>query len=401
MSDQLREQASWRKGKTPVIVKYQEEHRKIMSAVAGRGFLSYPGHAYDAENSIELNTKLILSDLNLKILSETIERELKQTGIDYDQSYRSALITWEIEKQTLLNAWEQEYAGIKQDMANKEEYYDRLAIAVSERGAYLITQKTSIQLQAEAYKLELAELDGTTAPYEVQLANAKLITANKKLELIPILQEIIEKEQSLLEKEQEKTDEYTNLMTAEKAVADKKQTLIPTVQELTGKIEERTAKIPLEIQHEQDMLAEKSQQLEYYGEKVAYEIGAENANIETAEKELDLAEAKRNLSDAQFENNIELIAHELANDQTVQDAVVSNFSDIQANENETQQSLLEKQETLHQTQLDTSTDHQTAIIEGRATSDTYINNQAIRAQNEVADINAVAELTAKLTHLLG
>jgi len=87
-----REQALWRRGITPIVSKYQEEHKKVMSEIAGRGFSALPGYAYDIENSIELNTKINLSELNFKILSDTTEREIKQAGIDYYSDYKTALM---------------------------------------------------------------------------------------------------------------------------------------------------------------------------------------------------------------------------------------------------------------------------------------------------------------------
>src|SRR5574343_495478 len=104
MSNTLRELSSWRKEKTPIIRKYIADHYKLMAEIAGRGFLNLPGYAYDAENELELIAKLGLSEVNYKILSETIERELKQQGIDYNLQHRNAAMAWEVEKQALMAA---------------------------------------------------------------------------------------------------------------------------------------------------------------------------------------------------------------------------------------------------------------------------------------------------------
>ena len=77
MAHNLRESAQWRKEKTPIVRQYVGDHNKLMSEIAGRGFLNLPGYAYDLENELELRLKLGLSEINYKILSETIERELK------------------------------------------------------------------------------------------------------------------------------------------------------------------------------------------------------------------------------------------------------------------------------------------------------------------------------------
>ena len=180
MSDILREQAQWRKGRSPIVVKYREEHDQLFAEIAGRGFLALPGHAYDMENRLELMAKINLSELNYKILSETIERELKQAGIDYNLAYRNAGMTWEIEKQALMIAWDAEYAGIKQGLASDEDTLNRLAIEVSLRGTALLSAKTVIELEMESYRKSLVDLEGSLAPYEIQLAQAKILTAQKK-----------------------------------------------------------------------------------------------------------------------------------------------------------------------------------------------------------------------------
>ena len=241
MSEILREQAQWRIGKTPIIGKYIGEHKKLFDEIAGRGFLNLPGYAYDAENQLELAAKMGLSELNYKIMHETIERELKQQGIDYNLQHRNAAMAWEVEKQALMAAWDAELAGIKQGIATEEEILNRLAQEIAARQIYLIEAKTEIDLKMEGYRLTLAQLDGQTAPYEVQLANAKVLTAQKKLEVIPILQEIISKERELLVLEQGKAIEYTALMNIEGQIADKQKEIIPTLQTIISKERELLA----------------------------------------------------------------------------------------------------------------------------------------------------------------
>lgn len=241
MAHNLREQSQWRKEKAPIVRQYVGDHNKLMSEIAGRGFLNLPGYAYDLENELELRLKLGLSEINYKILSETIERELKQQGIDYNLQHRNAAMAWEVEKQALMAAWDAELAGIKQGIATEEEILNRLAQEIAARQIYLIEAKTEIDLEMEGYRLTLAQLDGQTAPYEVQLANAKVLTAQKKLEVIPILQEIISKERDLLVLEQGKAIEYTALMNIERQIAIKQNEIIPTLQTIISKEQELLA----------------------------------------------------------------------------------------------------------------------------------------------------------------
>ena len=234
-TDKLRELAEWRRGKSPIIAKYSQDHEKMFAEIAGRGFLQLPGYAYDAENGLEFAAKMGLSELNFKILSETIDRELKQQSISYDLEYRDAMMAWELTKQVLMSAWEAEYAILKQGMSQDEENVTRLAIEVSRRGIYLIEQKTIIEVQSEGYKTQLATLDGTTVPYEVQLAQQKLVTAQKKLDIIPILDQIIIKELELLAAEQTKSAKMSSYISAEGLVVTKEAEIIPILNQIVTK----------------------------------------------------------------------------------------------------------------------------------------------------------------------
>jgi hypothetical protein len=235
MANDLREAAQWRKGKTPVIRKYLEEHNKMLTEIAGKGFLAMPGYAYNAETFLELATKENLSELNYKIIAETVERELKQSGINYDLEYKAATIAWEQAKQALLSAWEVEYAILKQNMAYDEELLNRAAIEIDARSVVLLQAKTAIEIEMEGYRGQIAALDRNTAPLEVQLAEAKLATAQRKLDVIPIIYEILAKEQQLVTLEAQKVGEATSLNLIERQIAEKESEITAILAEIVAK----------------------------------------------------------------------------------------------------------------------------------------------------------------------
>jgi hypothetical protein len=401
MSEQLRENASWRKGKSPIIAKYADEHTKLFSAIAGRGFLRLPGFVYDAENGIELSAKMQLSELNLKILGETIERELKQTGIAYDQTYKTVLLQWELDKQLLLNAWEVEYSGIKRVSAQEEEVLNQLEVEVSKRGTYLIEQKTIIELEAEALKTQLAVLDGTTAPYEVTLANEKLLTAQKKLEIIPILQAIVVKEEELLTAERGKAAAYTTLMAAEREVVIKKETLIPVIGELTNVSEEYTGEFAQQVILEGQIADEKVTQAG---------ISKDNANERnrTAEKEIEQAtillevdDKKRELSDAKNANEDALLNKDIANIGALKTAETGANKAVLEDEKAKQTYVLDKKRTT----INADNAIKVASSTNLAGSENYkisqiANSEVAKIQQE-ALLKAAPIISASLTHVIG
>jgi hypothetical protein len=402
MAELDREQYRWRRDKSPIVEKYREEHAKLMSAIAGRGFLLLPGYAYDAENSLEIILKRQLSNLNFEILSETITRELKQLGVDYDSSYKNEALIWEIEKQTLLSAWDQELAVIKQGMANNEETFNLLAIEVSKRAITLMEGKTEISLEAEAYRTILAELDGSTAPYEVQLANAKLLTAQKKLELIPILEEIIVKEQELLVIEQEKISAYTDYVTAEQALADKKQTLVPYIGEYSTIVEEYATKIEnTQIPLEEQITQEKVTQANLSVTKMGHYIGELNIDVEKANRTLTLMDVKRELQETKFANDQELIETEIGLTEDYKEVKDTNFNTLLDEERGSFAQILTDKQTIRDIRGSAKVSQAASVAAAEIEANDDVSSSDAHRIRQVSEINAASNITSSLEHIIG
>jgi len=362
MSNQLREEAQWKIGKTPILAKFSEDREKLYAVIAGRGFSALPGFAYDAANNLELAAKMGLSELNYKILVDTVERELKQSGLDYDIAYKTAAIAWELEKQDLLAAWETEYAAIKNNMAHDEEVLNQLMIEVRARGAYLIEQKTAIEVQAEALKKTLAELDGTTAGYEVTLANAKLATAQKKLTLIPILLQIIEKEEDLLDAEKEKNSEYAKLVEAEQEVADKKKTsLVPVMGALVNVSEEYTDELTKQIALEGQIQDEKVEQAGIAEEIAGLKTDIAEIEVDIEEEGLDLLAQKELLLDAKNDTEESVGENQLADIRELQDEETTANADMLEDEKAAHDYALDMKRTISDTENQTKKTSSTTL----------------------------------------
>lgn len=401
MADIIREQAAWRSGKTPIVSKYAEEHESLMSAIAGRGFLNLPGYAYNAENRLEFATKLNLSDLNFKILSETITRELKQSGIDYDMSYKTALMAWELEKQGLMNAWELELAGIKQNESAEEEALNLLAIEVQKRSITFTEAKTALELSMEAYRKTLVELDGSVAPYEVQLANARLLTAQKKLEIIPILETILAKEQELLVVEQSKAAAFTDYMAKESALATKKGTLTPFINQLATRSEELATKIATDqIPTEKLIVDEKVVQASTEVIKTGYQIQELEANIETDTKQIDLMETKRTLATTQFGYEQDLVSHEKDLTTAYQIALLADSGNAISSERAVHANILDGKKNVETFRNSTKLTSVNTTTTAEKNAGSEITAYEKNGQERVAEINAAAKITAGLEHLI-
>ncbi|MHB9098545.1 MAG: hypothetical protein ACYC5X_12075 [Syntrophales bacterium] len=402
MSENLREQAQRRKAKTPIIARYLEDHAKLMAETAGRGFLSLPGYAFDLENGLELTAKQSLSEINMKILSETIDRELKQLGLDYNVAVKNAAMTWEIEKQDLMSAWDAEFAGIKQQEAGDEETLNLLAIEVGKRSITLLEAKTVIEEDMEALRKDLAELDGTTAPYEVQLANAKLLTAQRKLLIIPILQQIITKEQELLVVEQGKAAAYTVYMDAEQELAAKKGELTPFINDLAVKVDQYATKVTDEQIPKEGLIADqKVSQAQAAVTKAGYQVDELTAEIANETKNLDLMDAKRTLQGAQFADGQSLLSTEKDLTDSFKDTQQAQFDDLLSQEAEGVSTLRDNKEAVHDKQNEIKTTHATTIADAEMSTATGLANLEVSKIERETDLKAMKEITAALTHLIG
>lgn len=397
---QTREEAQWRRGKSEVISKYRQDHEKLFSVVAARGFTTLPGFAYDTGNRLELAAKLKLSELNLKLLTETVEREIKQAGIDYDIAYRTAEIAWEIDKEELLAAWQGEYSVIKQNMAHDEEVLDRLALELKIREALLINSKTDIETQAEEYRRQIAELDDETADYEVTLAQKKLLTATRRLDLIPYLQQIVTKQNELIVEERKKIGQEELLIDALEEVATKKETLIPLIADLVNAL--GALKIAL--------TAQKAQLTALMTAKIALitaKIDTMQARLETAQKKAEVEAIENEIYVLKLE--IDALKEEAAGDAAKVEAdhlmVVStrlptDLATLKSDAETTANTIKTEKTTNATTEATNKIVNQNAI----GTSNMAADNEKAYHQNrrvkETANIQAMTEVTASLSHLL-
>lgn len=235
------ENSQFVKGKGQILEEYRRMQRKVSSEIAGRGFSFEPGFMYDTMNEMEIDTKQKLSDLNYLILEEAVARELKQYGLNYDLAYKNAVVAWESDKAVLFSDLEKEISGVKRDWATEEEVLNVLAIEIASRSIDLLEAKTAIELEIEGYRKQLYELDGTTGGYEIQLANAKVLTAQKRLESIPFIEaligverEIIIKELSLVDKENIIASTLAQIIPKERTILDKEGQIVARQNEIVS-----------------------------------------------------------------------------------------------------------------------------------------------------------------------
>ncbi len=195
------ERSQWYRGKEPIIEEYSATRRGIINAISSRVYLP-PGYLGEALTDLELKTKHALSDLNYKIVAEAVERDLAQAGIDYDLEYKRAAILWSLEKAGLLDALHRELADSAKAREDRESVLANLAIEISLRQVALINAKALLENEMEGIRKEIVQTQGLSLPKEIQLAQAKLETAQRKLDIIPHLEALIAAEEDLITAEE-------------------------------------------------------------------------------------------------------------------------------------------------------------------------------------------------------
>lgn len=226
---EIAENSQWYKGKQPIIEEYSNQHRALLSTVASRNFVRPPGYLMEASIVLEEAGKNKLSALNYQIVSDAVERSLKQTGHGYSMTYKAARIAFELEKQTLLTALQQEFADLDATQSFKKEELNRLFVELDLRRIILITTKTTIELEMEGLKQELVDIDRLTFTNETLLINEKVITATAKLAVIPHLEALIEAQGKILIAEEANLPYMEDLIDEKELLISKKEELLPYI----------------------------------------------------------------------------------------------------------------------------------------------------------------------------
>lgn len=216
----------FRRGKRPIVDEYLTTHKQLEDVVAGRGFLHRPGYLGGAATALERTAKFKLSELNYRITKEAIERELAQTGHDFEISFKEARISWELEKTALLTALEQEFADNKMVRELDRQELDRMEITVNLRKLVIMAAKAAIDIELETLRQEMTRVDRSTFAAEDALLAARLLTARKKLEVIPYMETVLQKQRLVINAENDNADRKEALISEKELLNDKRACLI-------------------------------------------------------------------------------------------------------------------------------------------------------------------------------
>ena len=228
------EQQKWYKDKRPVIDEYLATAKKVENQVSSQGFLYRPGFLGATITDVERLSKFKLSDINYEIVKQAIERELAQTGFDYDIAVKEAAIAWELEKSSTMTQLQQEFADNKRVRFLDNQDLDRLEITTNLRKFVIMALKTALDVEMEELRQEMTRVDESTFGAEDALLTAKLLTAQKKLEVIPYIETVLEKQQLVITAEGDNAQRKEALISEKELLNDKRVDRMFTIIKANG-----------------------------------------------------------------------------------------------------------------------------------------------------------------------
>jgi hypothetical protein len=245
-------------------------------------------------------------------------------------------------------------------------------------------------------------LNGLTSPYEVQLAQQKLATSQKKLTIIPVLQEIVAKEYELLTAEQGKAAVYSQVVAAHRGVATLKETLqLPAILALVNASERYTVELAQQIVYELQIKDEKVIQA-----GLARDIATESKNQAVAAKEyetkaLKVLDEKAVYTNVHNASELTVLNKSIAVKAALGVVETASNSRMLVADEATQAFWLDKKNTIMEYQQQTQVDSSLRNAINSINSEIFQGDLKASTIKQKADLEATAKFVADLTHLIG
>jgi hypothetical protein len=397
----IAEDSQFYKGKKEILDEFSGSHRTLMTTVASRNFSHPPGYLFESSIMLEETGKNKLSALNYQIVSDAIERELKQTGHNYTQTYKASRIAFEIEKQTLLMALQQEFADLDATQSLSEEELNNFYIELDVRKLILITTKTSIEIEMEELKQSLMATDRLTFDNESSLTDEKVTTATKKLEVLPYLQSIIDAQEKLLDEENTNIRSMNSLINTKESLVDKKGDLIPYYIAKSSALTELSAALISAAAQESIKLGILEDTVGLKTDVIDNRLDAIDADIATENLRNILYEARYSLQNLKASNNLDLMLDAATNVQTITDARATMETNIISYISSMFSGKLSADGLVKDQQLLSDSEVSGIKTQAELSAIRNVARENARARTETATAAAAAEITSKLIHLIG
>ncbi len=192
------ERAAWAQAKNKTVRELAKRLRALREKVAGLGYLSTPGHASEAMRDAEIDAKIVLSEANAKITEQVLARNKAIAQTEYEDTYATARLEWELKKQGLLNDLDEWLAEFAQEQDLLDEDVAREALAVDARRVTLIAARADLEMERRGIEAIIATYDRLPLDKQRQLAQARLETVTQRLSILPYLKQLLDIETDII-----------------------------------------------------------------------------------------------------------------------------------------------------------------------------------------------------------
>jgi len=207
---------------------------KALAEAASRGYAAAPGDTLATILFAGQAAKDKLVEANGKIYDDRRKVLFEQDEFAMKLIVSLAKLGMELYREELMNALALEIA--EKDALRDQGSADviRLNAEVDLRQRAIIEARATMEQRITVLKQQLVDAEKGTLVYETALINAQVATAEKKLEIIVSIYQVLAAEELVLVAENRRAEILTTLLAAEQVVAEVKRAMIPFYIEKAG-----------------------------------------------------------------------------------------------------------------------------------------------------------------------
>lgn len=247
MSFNLRESAEWALGVDAEAEKLQDGVDKALADGAARGFPSPPGETLADILAAGQETKGKLTGVNGKIYDTRREVLFQQDEFALSILVKLAKLAMELYREQIFNALALEQSQVEAQKETSRADVERLNAETELRQRAIIQNRAEAERQIIVYKRQLVDAETTTLTAETILIQAQLATAEKRLEIITSIYQVLAAEELVLAAERRRAASLSQVLEAELIVAGVKKEMIPAYIQKAEAREELAQAITQEI----------------------------------------------------------------------------------------------------------------------------------------------------------
>ena len=201
--------------------------RDLRNAISARLFSRPPGHLLDAVVTLQVDYKHKLDAATLALVEQQIEREMRLLNVGYSKTYKEAAMAFEVRKHNLMNGLTEELALLRKAETLLDADVEEMLAEIQLRQTILIQQEAILTKEKQALLQQKIEAERLSFDKELEYVNAQLAYATRKLDLIPLIRQVIDAQKKVITAERGPMyDALSKLLTAKSSLATAKLGMI-------------------------------------------------------------------------------------------------------------------------------------------------------------------------------